>query len=287
MTNMTDVMPSLTSCLCGRPPTRSSAMWPFETSKVGTALINLLQTYPPQQTAGRHTFDDFIRRYARAHTRTTADGGLPPPHVDEDLHPDDGYWITRRKMHGVPPWPGTGGIGRPRGADPLAARGDHYFHSTFNDLVLSGLVGVRPRDAHLELHPLSLVAHFSVTRLRVRALELAVVWDAIGEHYPHGAGLHVWIDGRWAASALPQNTSGRPLPPRLQIAWDGSRVAACSGPPADGAASTSTAEGCRDVSVSTVPAHAIRRTLSANIRTACCRVPFVRVCRLCVSEDVA
>ena len=23
-------------------------MWPFETSKVATALINLLQTYPPQ-----------------------------------------------------------------------------------------------------------------------------------------------------------------------------------------------------------------------------------------------
>lgn len=236
-------------------------MWPFETSKAGTALINLLQTYPPQQTVGRQTFDDFIRRYARAHTRTSADGGLPPPHVDEDLHPDDGYWITRRKLHGVPPWPGTGGVGRPKGTDPLAARGDHYFHSTFNDLVLSGLVGLRAHDAHLEVHPLSLVAHFCVTRLRVRGLELAVVWDALGERYAHGAGLHVWVDGRWAASAAPQLTSGRPLPPRLQITWDGRRIVACSDPPNGGAASSITRDGCYDVSESAAPEHAVRRAI--------------------------
>jgi len=48
--------------------------------------------------------------------------------VDEDLHPDDGYWITRRKLHGIAPWPGTGGLGGPR--DPLRARGTHCFHST-------------------------------------------------------------------------------------------------------------------------------------------------------------
>ena len=41
--------------------------------------------------------------------------------MDEDLHPDDGYWITRRKLHGIAPWPDTGGLGGPR--DPLRTRG--------------------------------------------------------------------------------------------------------------------------------------------------------------------
>jgi hypothetical protein len=52
------------------------------------------------------------------------------------------YWITRRKLHGIAPWPGTGGLGGKR--DPLRNRGSHYFHSSFVDLVLGGLVGVRP-----------------------------------------------------------------------------------------------------------------------------------------------
>lgn len=97
-------------------------MWPFETSKAGTALINLLQLYPEQPHAGRRDFDRLLRTYARAHTRSHAEG-LLPPHVDEDLHPDDGYWITRRKLHGVHPWPNTGGLGSPK--DRLRNRGDH------------------------------------------------------------------------------------------------------------------------------------------------------------------
>lgn len=103
----------------------NGAMWPFETAKTGTALINLLQEYPAQHTVGRGAFHRLLQMYAHAHTRTEAEN-LPPPHVDEDLHPDDGYWITRRKMHGILPWRGAGGLGRTGGADPLAARGDHY-----------------------------------------------------------------------------------------------------------------------------------------------------------------
>lgn len=97
-------------------------MWPFETAKVGTALIRLLHEYPAQPHVGRDDFDGLLRTYARAHTRSYAEG-LIPPHVDEDLHPEDGYWITRRKLHGIHPWPGTGGLGGLK--DPLHNRGDH------------------------------------------------------------------------------------------------------------------------------------------------------------------
>ena len=201
--------------------------WPFETAKVGTALINLLQTYPEQPTVSVATFDRLLRQYARAHTRTSAEA-LAPPHVDEDLHPDDGYWITRRKLHGIAPWPKTGGLGAPKGRDAFRGRGTHYFHSTFNDLVLSGLVGVRAHEASLEVHPLTLVRSFCATRLRLRGLEVAVVWDASGERYSHGAGLHVWIGGHAVGSVPPRLREGQPAPPVVRVAWDGTWIADCS-----------------------------------------------------------
>lgn len=203
--------------------------WPFETAKVGTALINLLQAYPPQPTVGKAAFEKLLATFARAHTRSHAEG-LKPPHVDEDLHPDDGYWITRRKLHGISPWPKTGGLGNRNGRDPLRGRGTHYFHSTFNDLVLSGLVGVRALDTHLELSPLTGVAWFCVTRLRLRAVEVSIVWDASGHHYSHGPGLHVWMNGRGVGSVPPiivgAGESVQLLPPAVLIAWDGRSLAA-------------------------------------------------------------
>ena len=111
---------------------------------------------------------------------------------------------------------------------PRPISGDHYFHSTFNDLVLAGLVGLRAHNDHLEVHPLTLVGHFCARRLRLRGVEVDVVWDGLGTRYPHGAGLHVWMDGRLVGSAPPQLRSGSPAPQRLQISWDGRAFAACS-----------------------------------------------------------
>ena len=204
-------------------------VWPFETSKVGTAMINLLQAYPPQPTATRAHFDRLITTYARAHTKSDPGFGRKPPHVDEDLHPDDGYWIVRRKLHGVSPWPRTGGLGNPR--DPLRDRGTHYFHSSYVDLVLSGVVGLRPLAGCLELAPLSLTPWFAASRLRMRGVDIAVVWDADGSHYAHGAGLHVWLGGRHVGSARPGVAcvpgDSRVCAPRVRVAWDGSRLVTC------------------------------------------------------------
>lgn len=196
----------------------NGGVWPYETSKTGTALINLLQLYPPQPHVTLDDFDKLLATYARAHTQSHAEG-LLPPHVDEDLHPDDGYWITRRKLHGIHPWPGTGGVGNPR--DPMHNRGDHYFHSTFNDLILSGLVGVRPAAEYLEIHPLTHIEWFCATGLHLRGRDIAVVWDAVGKQFPHGAGLHVWRDGTLIGSATPITShDGRLQPPRVRISWE-------------------------------------------------------------------
>lgn len=136
---------------------------------------------------------------------------------------DHSYWITRRKLHGIAPWPKTGGLGAKNGKDWLRGRGTHYFHSTFNDIVLSGLVGLRAHDAHLEIFPLALVPWFAATGVRLRGVDFSVVWDAYGTRYPHGTGLHVWRDGKHVGSAPPLNTQpgpdGLPMPPRVHVPW--------------------------------------------------------------------
>ena len=240
--------------------------------------------HPTQRTATRATFERLLVTYARAHTRSHAEG-LSPPHVDEDLHPgtclprlqpstsppeplaphplpppppslpslllhpqrtphiaDDGYWITRRKLHGIAPWPGTGGLGGPR--DPLRDRGTHYFHSTFNDLVLSGVVGIRATEACLELAPLTHLGWWLVRKVKLRGRELDVLYDETGEHYHLGAGLHVWLDGAHVGSAraLPAEDppsggavggdaarSAALVPPRVRLAWDSVRFVRCRG----------------------------------------------------------
>lgn len=112
-------------------------------------------------------------------------------------------------------------MGNPR--DPLRERGKHYFHSSFNDVVLSGLVGIRPSADSFEVAPLVSsrgVKWFAATGIRVRWFDVAVVWDADGERYGHGAGLHLWLDGRHAASAPPTEAGGAP---RLKV-WPDGRV---------------------------------------------------------------
>ena len=85
---------------------------------------------------------------------------------------------------------------------------------------------MRATDAHLEVHPLTHVASFAATRLLLRGIEVAVVWDASGSRYAHGAGLHVWMDGAHVGSAPPQLRDGRPTPRVLRVAWSGRRAAA-------------------------------------------------------------
>ena len=83
----------------------------------------------------------------------------------QSFHGDDGYWLTRRLMH------------QRRHGD--RNRGDHYFHSSFADLVLSGLVGidVTADGGALVVHPLfapGALSYFRATRVRIWCRKIEV-----------------------------------------------------------------------------------------------------------------
>ena len=86
-----------------------------------------------------------------------------------------------------------------------AERSRYYNHSTFCDLVITGLVGLRPRsDQVIEVNPLLPMGQwdwFCLDNLRYHGRLLTILWDRTGQKYGRGAGLTVLADGRRVAHA--------------------------------------------------------------------------------------
>ena len=96
-------------------------------------------------------------------------------------------------------------------------RSHHYNHSGYNDLIISGLVGLRPRaDDILEINPLIPTDPWSTNALDFFCLEnvpyhgqwVTIVFDRDGTRYNKGAGLSVYLNGKQvlAPSALGRKT---------------------------------------------------------------------------------
>ncbi|NJR79505.1 MGH1-like glycoside hydrolase domain-containing protein [Sphingomonas corticis] len=150
-------------------------VWPYQTTQVLTGMANLLDHY-------RHspvTRGDYLR-LLRQYTALHQQGGRLD--LEENYEPDTGLPIV--------------GL----------ARSHHYFHSGYVDLILTGLVGIRPRaDDVLEVNPLlpaagepQALAWFRVQDVPYHGHRVAVTWDADGSHYGR-RGLAIEVDGREVA----------------------------------------------------------------------------------------
>lgn len=83
-------------------------------------------------------------------------------------------------------------------AAPAFVPSEDYNHSSFNDLVLSGLLGIRPQQGDdVRLAPLapSTWDHFAAENVPYHGHNLTLAWDRDGHVYGQGAGLSVWVDG--------------------------------------------------------------------------------------------
>jgi hypothetical protein len=153
----------------------SGQSWPFATTQTLKALANLLQNYR-QNVITRADYFRLLRIYALTHRK---DG---KPYIAEAAHPDTGSWDGHDGYN----------------------HSEHYFHSGFNDLLITGLVGVKPRaDDVLEIDPLAPAdwPWFALDDLPYRGHRVSVVWDRDGSRYRQGAGLHVLVDGKKLTSS--------------------------------------------------------------------------------------
>lgn len=159
----------------------SGQSWPYATTQTLKALANVLQ-HPDYGPGGRPlpvTAADYVsllQTYAKSHRK---DGR---PYLAEALHPETGSF---------------------EGHDGYN-HSEHYFHSGFCDLVVTGLVGLQPAAGDmLQLHPLASESWpwFALDDVPYHGHRLTVLWDRDGSRYGRGQGLMVLVDGLEVARA--------------------------------------------------------------------------------------
>ena len=183
--------------------------WPFATAVTLTGLANLLNNYH-QTVITKQDYFDLLKIYAKSQHLQRADGSVVP-WIDENLNPTNGDWISRTRLMN---WKnGTWDAGN--GGEE---RGKDYNHSAFCDLVISGLIGLRPSAGEtVEVNPLvpeGTWAYFCLDQIRYHGHWLTILFDQSGEHYGKGKGLRVFSDGKeMAASERLARVTGKLIAP--------------------------------------------------------------------------
>ena len=84
-------------------------------------------------------------------------------------------------------------------------RSRYYNHSTFNDLIITGLVGLRPRaDDVIEVNPLlpdNKWNWFSLDNVLYHGKIVTIIWDKDGTKYKKEKGHAVWVNGKKVAAS--------------------------------------------------------------------------------------
>jgi len=152
------------------------AVWPFATSQTLTGLANLLTNYKNKDGMSAKIFYDELQKYANSMQKRGQ------PYLGEYQDEKNGEWL--------------------KGDNP---RSSYYNHSTFCDLVISNLIGLKPRaDNVLDVYPLIPQGQwkwFCLDNVLYHAQNISILWDADGSRYGKGKGLHVYANGKEIAKS--------------------------------------------------------------------------------------
>lgn len=153
----------------------SGNSWPYATTQTLVAMANLLNDYR-QSVVSAVDWMALLRTYAATQRKNGR------PYVAEAANPDNGSW----EGHDTP------------------YHSEHYFHSAYVNLVITGVVGLRPRaDDSVEVNPLAPPSwpYFALDDVRYHGRRLSIVWDRDGTRYRRGKGLMILADGHVIARA--------------------------------------------------------------------------------------
>ena len=149
------------------------AVWPFATTQTLVGLANLLRNYNQSVVSSKNYFDALLI-YAKAHRKNGK------PYIGEYHDEKTGLWL--------------------KGDNP---RSRYYNHSGFCDLVISGLVGLCPREDNIIIvHPhvpADTWKWFALDNINYHGKAVTILWDQTGEKYKQGKGFSVFIDGKLVA----------------------------------------------------------------------------------------
>lgn len=160
-------------------------VWPYATSQTITALIRICRANPDKSGYKQSLFRH-IKDYA--HSQYILDEeGIRRPWIDEVKHPRRDEWTSRSILKSEN-WPASNG-GVERGKD--------YNHSTFCDLVISGIVGVDTDGKALHVAPAIPEDwdYFCLTNLHFNDKVYDIYYDKTGNTYGYKAGVTVICDG--------------------------------------------------------------------------------------------
>lgn len=147
------------------------AVWPFATTQTLKGLSNLLTKNKQHGSMSAKVFFDELHKYAWAHQKK----GLI--YLGEYQDEKNGEWL--------------------KGDNP---RSSYYNHSCFADLVISDLVGLKPRaDNIIEVYPLIPAGKwdwFCLDNVFYHGKMLTILWDKKGTRYRKGKGLVIYADGK-------------------------------------------------------------------------------------------
>lgn len=159
--------------------------WPYATSQTLMAMANVLQDYP-QDVISKSDYLNHFLIYTNSQTLQKENGEIVP-WIDENLNPYTGDWIARTML-------------KSKGNDDYYERGKDYNHSTYVDLLITGLLGFKPRlDNVIEINPCipdNAWPYFCIEGIPYKNGLLTIVWDKKGDRYNVGSGLTVIYNGK-------------------------------------------------------------------------------------------
>jgi len=169
--------------------------WPFATSQTLTGMAACIQRFG-EEFITLEQYLEQILTYSSSHRM----GALC--WIDENLDPYTGEWLSRK---GLMKWENGTWSDSKGGVE----RGKDYNHSTFCDIIISGLFGVLPQaDRSILISPLIPDGRwdwYCLTGLNCAGHNLSIIYDKDGTHYNAGRGYMIMVDGKKTfSSAKPE-----------------------------------------------------------------------------------
>ena len=145
------------------------AIWPFATAQTMTAMANYMNNYS-QNILTDSVYFKLLELYVECQYHRGR------PYIGEYLDEIHGYWLKGDQE-----------------------RSRYYNHSTFNDLIITGLIGLRPReDNTIEVNPLlpqDKWNWFCLDNILYHGKILTILWDKNGDRYHQGKGFKILVNG--------------------------------------------------------------------------------------------